>query len=72
MENKNVSEENKRKSTINGVIVLPNDEKGMNIEHWIEKTRNEYEAPDQHGKTKTVEFATTKTDTEHYVNYWVY
>lgn len=61
----------RRNSTIKGIINVGNS--GINIEAYKNDIIEEYEkTPDQYGKTKTVEFEETKTDTEHYVNYWVY
>ena len=63
------NEQNRRDATIKGVIVPCN---GMNVQAYKDDIIKEYETPDQYGKTKTVEFEETKTDTEHYVNYWVF
>ena len=61
----------RRNATINGVINVGNS--GINIDAIKNDLITQYEkTPDQHGKTYTVEFVATKTDTEHYVNYWVY
>ena len=60
----------REQATINGVINIGNS--GMKVQAYKDAIIKEYETPDQYGKTKTVEFEETKTDTEHYVNYWVF
>ena len=46
----------KKDSGINGVLVLG---EGINAENWMKRIKDEYESPDQYGKTKTVEFDIT-------------
>ena len=46
----------KKDSGINGVLVLG---EGINVENWMKRSKDEYESPDQYGKTKTVEFDIT-------------
>ena len=46
----------KKDSGINGVLVLG---EGVNAENWMKRIKEEHEAPDQYGKTKTVEFDIT-------------
>ena len=66
-----MGEAERNKATIKGVIV---PDAGMNIQAYKDALINEYEnTSDQYGKTKTVEFSEEiKTDTDHYINYWVY
>ena len=62
-------EEKRRSATITGAIV---PDSGMNVQAYKDDLIKLYGTPDQFGKTKTVDFQETKTDDEHYVNYWVY
>ena len=60
----------REQATINGVINIGNS--GIKVQAYKDDLIKEYGTPDQYGKSKTVEFEETKTDTEHYVNYWVF
>lgn len=61
----------RRSAQIKGIINVGNS--GINLDAVKNDIIKDYEkTPDQYGKTKTVEFEETKTDTEHYVNFWVY
>ena len=67
-----MGEAERRNATINGVINVGR-KSGINIDAYKNDLITQYEkTPDQHGKTYTVEFEEAKTDTEHYVSYWVY
>jgi len=39
----------------------------MNIKHWMDCIRKTYEAPDQYGKKKSVEFDVHET----FIDFWV-
>ena len=57
------------KAIVKGAIVPGSS---LNVEVWKENLRQEHEAPDQYGKSKTVEFEeVTEADGSFYVNYWV-
>ena len=43
-------------SGVTGVLVLG---EGVNAENWMKGIKEEYESPDQYGKSKTVEFDIT-------------
>ena len=61
----------REKSKIVGVLV-PGEV--LDEKHWIDEIKKKYEAPDEYGKSKIVEFETidNKELGTHYVNYWVY
>jgi len=54
----------RNKAVVVGTIV-PNA--NMNIDAWIEHTKQQYEAPDQFGKSKSVEFDVQET----FIDFWV-
>jgi hypothetical protein len=57
------------KAIVKGVIVPGST---LNAEAWKETLRQEYESPDQHGKSKVIEFENvTDDDGSFYINYWV-
>ena len=55
-----------------GVYVLTKDMTQENIDYWKSDMNARHEAPDQYGKSKTVEYeATTEDDGTRYINFWV-
>ena len=54
----------RNKASIVGTIV-PNV--NMNIDAWIEHTKQQYETPDKFGKSKSVEFDVQET----FIDFWV-
>jgi hypothetical protein len=60
----------RREAKITGVINVGNS--GIIIQAHKDDLIKLYGTPDKYGKAKTVDFQETKTDTEYYVNYWVY
>ena len=54
----------KKKSEITGGLVLGG---GINADNWMKEVKDKHEAPNQYGKSKTVEFDIT----DEYIGYQV-
>jgi len=60
----------REQAKINGVIVHC---EGMNIDYWKKEIEERETAPDQFGKSNTVEFEDiTEEDGSSYTSYWVF
>ncbi len=56
---------------IKGVFVPYKDMTDDHIQHWKDSTTKEYGAPDQYGKSKTVEFEeVVEEDGSRYISFW--
>lgn len=60
------------KTGVSGVYVLAENTTKANIEHWKTEMKTRYEAPDQYGNSKTIEYEeSTDEDGSRYINFWV-
>ena len=56
---------------IKGVLVPYKNMTDDHIQNWKDSTIKEYAAPDQYGKSKTVEFEeVVEEDGSHYISFW--
>ena len=56
---------------IKGVFVPYKDMTDDHIQHWKDSTTKEYGAPDQYGKSKTVEFEeVVEEHGSRYISFW--
>lgn len=61
-------------ASVSGVLVLDNTGGGLNADAWKKDLQVIHEAPDSHGRTKTVEFENGVDETSGkitHINYWV-